>query len=137
MDGCIRTLKKSLSDNTIRRHYIKPLENAGFISYEQDPNNKVRKLVKVLKADVEETGKDEKHGSARFIGRINLDLKRIKSVEKFKKPLPLAYCDNCCLEKTQKRIITHRALTFTNEVLFLCGDCADLIIKAKKKEEIS
>ena len=217
VDGCIRNLKKSLSDNTIRRHYIKPLENAGFISYEQDPNNKVRKLVKVLKVDVEETGKNvllpnalnfsledlkkawkeltqicasepppkiinydgreltleelyemyyqetgndahiekerkqavteeqdvektgknEKHGNARFIGRINLDLKRIKSVEKFKKPLPPAFCDNCCLEKTQKRIITHRALTFTDEVLFLCGDCADLIIKAKMKEESS
>lgn len=52
---CLSRLGKALSDNTIRCHYLEPLSNAGFISCEDDPQDRRRKLVKVLREDIEIT----------------------------------------------------------------------------------
>jgi len=214
--GCLERLKKSLSDDTIRKHYLRPLSNAGFISFEEDPEDRRRKLVRVLREDIEETGKNtllakalnfsleelkkawnelisitaenpppkiidydgreltleelynkyyleqessavieksenqagfhkecgEKSGEkenpsfAGFSPLINLDLSRIKSVERLKTPRALlGWCDNCCQDHSRKVLLTHRALTFNDNVLVLCDNCADLIIKALRRRD--
>jgi len=55
VDGCLKNLGKSLSDNTIRRYYLEPLSNAGFITYEEDPQDRRRKFVRVLRKDIGKT----------------------------------------------------------------------------------
>jgi len=216
VSACLKRLNKSLSDNTIRRHYLQPLANVGFITYEEDPENRVRKLVRVLREDIEKTcnnvlfsnafnfspedlkrawdeliqicaqnphpkimnydgeeltieelydmyfkeresgahiekrenqcslpkkdtektGKEEKHGNARFLSKINLDLNRIKGVERLNSPRALTgWCDNCCMDHTHKVILTHKAFTFDESVLLLCEDCAQAIIKALRRSD--
>jgi hypothetical protein len=53
VDGTVKLLGKTLSDNTIRRHYIRQLENAGFVSFEENPEDRREKIVRVLKEDFE------------------------------------------------------------------------------------
>jgi len=84
----------------------------------------------------EKTGRKEKHENARFSVPINLDLSRIRSVERLKTPRAFTgWCDNCCLDHTRKMILTHKAFTFDDSVLVLCEDCAQAIIKALRRRD--
>jgi DNA-binding MarR family transcriptional regulator len=53
VDAVVKQLGKTLSDSTIRNNYIRQLENAGFISFEENPEDRREKIVRVLKEDFE------------------------------------------------------------------------------------
>jgi predicted transcriptional regulator len=53
VDAAVKQLGKTLSDDTIRKIYIRRLENAGFVSFEENPEDRREKIVRVLKEDFE------------------------------------------------------------------------------------
>jgi len=73
VDAAPKNFGKALSDNTIRKLYLPPLENAGFISVEPDPADKRRNIIRVLREDVEKTGEN-----GIFSGSLNFSLEELK-----------------------------------------------------------
>ena len=58
--GVIKNLGKSLSSDTIRKHYTGPLENAGLMDKIGHPNDKRKNLHIVLRTDITEIKEGEK-----------------------------------------------------------------------------
>jgi|GEM_PF-3428879 len=52
-----KALDKTIGDDTIRRHYLRALKNAGFITSEPDPSDRRREIYRVLVEDVKNTSK--------------------------------------------------------------------------------
>jgi len=73
VDAAPKSLGKTLSDNTIRKLYLRPLENAGIISIEPDPADKRRNIIRVLREDVEKTGE-----SVIFSDSLSFSLEELK-----------------------------------------------------------
>jgi predicted transcriptional regulator len=60
VDETVKRLGKTLSDDTIRKIYIRRLENAGFVSFEENPEDRREKIVRVLKEDFEKITGDSR-----------------------------------------------------------------------------
>jgi len=76
VDVALKNLGKALAENTIRRHYISPLENAGFVTVEPDPEDKRRNRIRVLMEDI---GDAEKTcNNVLFTDAFNFSLEDLK-----------------------------------------------------------
>jgi hypothetical protein len=73
-----KALGKTLSDNTIRKLYLPPLENAGFVSLEPDPDDKRRYIVQVLKESPINTNQEKTGENVIFSKSLNFSLQELK-----------------------------------------------------------
>jgi len=115
---------------------LEGLYNKYFLEREVSADIKTREnQASSQEMDIKNIGKEENPFFAGFSIPINLDLRRIRSVERLSRILE-GWCDNCCLDHSRKAVLTHRAVTFDGTILLLCEDCAQAIMKALRRRDM-